>query len=355
MSEYDSLKLQEATELALLDLCMKKPTILDCTLRDGSYPIDFQFTAEDTKNLVQKLEAIGIDMIEVGHGLGLGASRNGKGVAAETDEAYLKATAEVVKKANWGMFCIPGIASLDDIDLAASYGMKFIRVGTNVEDCAKSEAFIKRAKQHGMLVCANFMKSYLATPDKFTECAIQSRKFGSDIIYIVDSAGGMLPEDIKRYVDNLRANSNNIRLGFHGHNNIGMGVANALMAAELGIELIDTSLQGLGRGAGNVPTGQFICALLRMGIECDIDPIDVMDIGEQHIIPLIQSRGLSSINVISGLALFHSSFNPLIHRYADLYGVDPRRLIMAVSELDRTKTPEHLVAQQAIKLAQEDV
>ncbi len=72
----------------------KLPRILECTLRDGSYEINFQFTSEDTKNIASALEQAGFGLIEVGHGVGLGASENRYGMAAQTDEEYMNAAAE---------------------------------------------------------------------------------------------------------------------------------------------------------------------------------------------------------------------------------------------------------------------
>ena len=108
--------------------------LLECTLRDGSYAINFQFTASDTKIIAKGLEDAGFRLIEVGHGVGLRASVSGYGAAAATDTEYLEAAASVLTKARFGMFCIPGIAQLEDVDLCASYGAKFIRIGTNVTD-----------------------------------------------------------------------------------------------------------------------------------------------------------------------------------------------------------------------------
>ena len=334
---------------------MKKPRILECTLRDGSYAINFQFTAQDTRKIVGALEEIGFDMIEVGHGMGLGASEKGKGVAAETDEVYLKATAETVKNADWGMFCIPGIAELRHVDMAADHGMKFIRVGTNIEDYKDSKPFIEKAKKRGMFVCSNFMKSYVSKPEDFANYALESQKYGSDMIYIVDSAGGMFPEDIEKYVKAVREKSETLRLAFHGHHNLGLGIINALKAVELGVEVIDTSLQGFGRSAGNTSTEQFLCALMRKGVKMDIDPIAAMDVAEKHIQPLIQSNGINSVDIVAGLSLFHSSYLPVIEKCATKYRVDPRRLIVAVCEHNRMEAPRDLVEEQAKLLAEAGV
>src|SRR5436190_22014718 len=118
------------------------PDILEVTLRDGSYLIDFQFTSEDTANIAAALEGVGFRWIEVGHGLGLNASQAGKGMAAATDEEYMKAAAGAIETAKWGMFFIPRIGRGDDIRLAADHGMSFLRIGTNVTEADQAKPFI---------------------------------------------------------------------------------------------------------------------------------------------------------------------------------------------------------------------
>ena len=87
---------------------MTKPVhILETTLRDGSYAINFSFTTADTATISRELEQCGFQYIEIGHGFGLNASNAGCGKAAATDEEYLASAASVVKKAKFGMFCIP--------------------------------------------------------------------------------------------------------------------------------------------------------------------------------------------------------------------------------------------------------
>jgi 4-hydroxy-2-oxovalerate aldolase len=328
---------------------MKKPRILDTTLRDGSYVINFQFTARDTAIIAGKLEEAGFELIEVGHGVGLGASEGGHGRAAETDEAYLEATAGAVKRAMWGMFCIPGVASLDDIDLAAEYGMKFIRIGTNVSEVPDSQPFIERAKHHGMFTCSNYMKSYTVDPREFARNARLSQQYGSDVVYIVDSAGGLLTTEVEAYFRAVRDVSD-VAIGFHGHDNLGLGVANAVKAAELDAAIIDMSLQGMGRSAGNTVTELFISVMQRMGVPLGFDLLQVMDIGEKYIRPLVQREGYNSIDIISGYAQFHSSYMGVIREFSSKFGVDPRRLIIALCERDRVNAPRDLVEQLARSL-----
>ena len=324
--------------------------ILECTLRDGSYAINFEFTAGDTAAIAGALDRIGFPLIEVGHGIGLGASKAGMGRALETDAAYMKAAADSVTNGLWGMFCIPGIAKLDHLDEAADYGMGFVRVGTNVSEVSESEPFIQRAKTRGMFVCANFMKSYVSTPKEFAAVAERSHQMGTDVVYIVDSAGGMLPEEIVHYAEAVRE-IYDVALGFHGHNNLGMGVANALTAVDLGINIVDTSLQGFGRSAGNTATELLLAVLMSKGFDTGLDLIEVLDAGEKFVKPLISSVGLNSLDVVSGLSRFHSSYMKTIHLSADRYQVDPRLLIMAVCSENQIDAPKSLVEATAKKLA----
>ena len=177
----------------------KEIFLLDTTLRDGSYAIDFQFTANDTALILEDLHNSGLKYIEVGHGCGLSAYKKGYGKSYETDEGYLEACFSQ-SEANWGMFCIPGIGELNDIKLASKYNMKFIRIGINPNDIEKSYRFIELSKELGMTVCVNFMKSYTLDPNLFANNVRRVYKAGADIAYIVDSSGSMLPSELEIYI-----------------------------------------------------------------------------------------------------------------------------------------------------------
>lgn len=82
---------------------MHNPKILDCTLRDGSYVIYFQFTSADTENIAYQLNKVGFSYIEVGHGVGLGASERGKNIAAASDVECMQVAAQAVKRGKWGV------------------------------------------------------------------------------------------------------------------------------------------------------------------------------------------------------------------------------------------------------------
>ena len=171
--------------------------IMDVTLRDGSYANHFQFSLAQQKAITQGLEELGIEYIEIGHGMGLGASSRRNGIALHSDDEYLGMAQRTLKKAKYGMFCIPGIATLEDIVKAHRYGADFIRVGTNVTEIEQSKPYIYKAKELGMTVMANYMKVYAVSPKIVAEQVVKSQNLGADYVYMVDSAGCMLPKELE--------------------------------------------------------------------------------------------------------------------------------------------------------------
>jgi 4-hydroxy-2-oxovalerate aldolase len=323
--------------------------IMDVTLRDGSYVINFQFTANDTSLIASALERAGFTLIEVGHGVGLRASDAGQGTAAATDAEYMAAAASAVKKASWGMFCIPGIAKLEDVDLLASFGAGFVRVGTNVDEADTAKPFIERAKRNGLFVSSNFMKSYALNPRQFAAKAKLAQQYGTDVLCVVDSAGGMLPEQLAGYFRAVQDECD-VPLGFHGHNNLGLANSNSLLAVQMGAQIVDTALQGMGRSAGNASTELVVALLERAGLDLGHDLLEVLDISERYIQPLIQKRGLYPIDVVAGYAQFHSSFMGTISRAASQHQVDPRLLIIELCKVTQTTAPQDLVDSLASEL-----
>ncbi len=323
--------------------------ILDTTLRDGSYANDFQFTVGQTKSLCSALEKSGIPLIEVGHGVGLNAGNAGYRSAIATDEEYMQAASEACEESMWGMFCIPGVATIEDVRLAGEYGMDFIRIGTNISEVEESREFIEVAKEEGMFVTANFMKSYARPPETFAEKAAQSETYGADLIYLVDSAGGMLPRTVRSYL-NAADEEVDVPLGFHGHDNLGLAVANSLIMADAGVFVIDTSLQGLGRSAGNASTEKVIATVEKSGYNTETDFLQLLRAGQRFVNPIRENPSQMPLDVIAGREEFHSSHMTKILDAAYEYGIDPAHLIHAVCEENKIYAPEDLVKEIAASL-----
>lgn len=336
--------------------------VFDCTLRDAGYAVQFQFSASHTRQIAGALETCGLQYIEVGHGLGLGASGKTYGIAAASDAEYLKAVSGVLRQAQYGMFFIPGIAQEHHLDLLRDHGASFVRFGCNVTEFENLQPFMSAAKRRGLTVFVNLLKTYTAPPERFARIVKQLHAWGeADVIYLVDSAGCMLPAEIRTYVHLVKEQAPGIRVGLHAHDNLRLATANVLAAIECGCEFIDTTLRGVGRSAGNAQTEVVLALLPRLGYNVTADLLAVLDVSRQSFLPMLESlarmvpsirrqaisRGVSDIELIEGLARCHSGFLPQFRAVARRRGVDLRRLIMAVSKIDCVEPSRELMEEVA--------
>lgn len=333
-----------------------KVVVLDATLRDSGYAIHFQFSARDTRNLCLGLEKAGVTAIEVGHGLGLGASSVKHGVALETDEDYLQAAAGALTKARFGAFFIPGIGSKDDLTAAARMGMHFVRVGYEVTEIDVARPFVDHAKQLGLEVSLNPMKSYAVAASEFGQIARRTEAWGSvDTLSVVDSAGSMLPHEVAEYTRAAKDHCS-LALGFHGHNNLGMANANCLAAVAEGATFVDGTLRGMGRSAGNAQTEILAYALQKAGYSTDVDPVALFNVIAAYLEPLmLQPQGIPPLEALYGMTQFHSSHLPRFRRTLAKFDIDIKRLIMAVSKIDCINPSDELIETVARDLSRTDV
>jgi len=319
--------------------------IIDTTLRDGSNAINFQFGRKLTKNVLTGLEQAGIGWIEMGHGLGLGASKKCGKPALLTDEEYVDLAKDCLKKANFGFIFLTKFGEKKDIKLIAEKGVNFIRIGSNITEVDQIEEYIKYAKDQGLLVFIALMKAYAVTSMKeYVEILQKLEKWGVDLTTLMDSAGTMLPEDVKKYINIGKINIET-PLGFHAHNNLQLGVANTIVAMESGADAIDVSVGGLGRSAGNAPTEILAILLEKYGWGKLLDYKILSDLNDKFIFPLIkeENRFLSEA-LTFGFAGFHSSFFPLIQKGCKKHpSIDYRDVVLEVSKKEKVNVTEELV------------
>ena len=296
--------------------------LLECTLRDGSYEIDFQFTSKFTGEFCEKLENLGFPYIEIGHGMGVDASEKIRKAAA-TDYEYARAAESATKNAKWGMFAIPGIAEKSTIKNLAEEGMKFVRVGIDALEMRQGIEFIDEVSQLGLEVYVNFMKSYALPPQEFISRVEQVIDLGVNGVYLVDSAGGMLPSEIREIGSRLQKYSSVTKLGFHGHDNLGLALSNSVDLTGYGFRLLDSTMQGIGRSSGNASTEKLISILDRMGLVKEYDVIEILKSGEELIRPKIPYAGHSGLDTMAGYVMFHTSYMDNLLEVCSQKGLDP--------------------------------
>jgi 4-hydroxy-2-oxovalerate aldolase len=328
----------------------RAPEILDCTLRDGSHAVGHTFTANDTRLIVAGLVKAGIDVIEIGKSSGLGSD---KGIVP--DEEYLDAAAPFMHEAEIGMFCRPEFFKAEKLDMAAEKGIGFLRVGTDAGKTSNSSSVIPALRQRGIKVRFSLMKAHTLTPEVLAEEARKAESYGAQVVTIMDSTGTFLPEQVKFYVSAL-VGAVDIPVGFHGHNNLGLAVGNALAALEVGASSLDGSLTGLARSAGNAPT-EMLCAVLgRLGIPVKADLSELLrfiDTGFSGIVP--ETKGVPPLDLVFGIAGFHSRDLTTVKKVSDETGVDLYELILAVAKPGNGEIDEKLTREAAASIGRRNV
>jgi 4-hydroxy-2-oxovalerate/4-hydroxy-2-oxohexanoate aldolase len=204
--------------------------------------------------------------------------------------------------------------------------------------------------------CVGFlMMAHMASPEKVLEQARLMVGYGANCVYCTDSAGYMLPDEVSEKIGLLRSElPANIEVGFHGHHNLGLGIANSLAAIDAGASRIDGSVAGLGAGAGNTPL-EVLCAVLdRLGANTGIDLYRIMDVAEDRVVPLMdQPIRVDRDALTLGYAGVYSSFLLFAKRAEKKYGVSARDILVELGRRGTVGGQEDRIEDLALTLANE--
>lgn len=336
-----------------MNLQGRKITVHDMTLRDGMHPKRHQMTLTQMKEVACGLDAAGVPLIEVTHGDGLGGSSVNYGFPAHTDEEYLGAVIPLMKQAKVSALLIPGIGTVDHLKMAHELGVSTIRVATHCTEADVSEQHIQRSRSLGLDTVGFLMMAHMSSPEALVKQALLMESYGANCLYITDSAGYMLPEDVKARVGAVRdALKPDTELGFHGHHNLAMGIANSIAAIEVGANRIDAAAAGLGAGAGNTPMEVFIAVCARMGIETGVDVFRIQDVAEDIVVPLMDHIiRVDRDSLTLGYAGVYSSFLLFAKRAEKKYGVPARDLLVELGRRGMVGGQEDMIEDTAITMA----
>ena len=331
----------------------KKITVHDMTLRDGMHPKRHLMTLEQMETIACGLDEAGVPLIEVTHGDGLGGSSVNYGFPAHTDEEYLSAVIPKMKNAKVSALLLPGMGTVDHLKMAHDLGVHCIRVATHCTEADVSEQHIGMGRKLGMDTVGFLMMAHKASPEKLVEQAKLMESYGANCIYVTDSAGYMLPDDVKERLTAVRqALDSKTELGFHGHHNMAMGIANSLAAIECGANRIDAAAAGLGAGAGNTPMEVFIAVCDRMGIETGVDVFKIQDVAEDLVVPIMDHViRIDRDSLTLGYAGVYSSFLLFAKRAEKKYGISARELLVELGRQGMVGGQEDMIEDTAMTLA----
>lgn len=338
-----------------MNLNGRKVTLHDMCLRDGMHAKQHQITLAQMVAVATGLDEAGVPMIEITHGDGLGGGSVNYGFPLHSDEEYLRAVVPKLKRAKVSVLLVPGIGTIDDLKVAHDSGASSVRVATHCTEADVSEQHIGMGRKLGMDTVGFLMMAHMTTVEDVVKQGKLMESYGANCIYSTDSAGYMLPEDVKERIGALRAALRpETELGFHGHHNLGMGIANSLAAIDAGANRIDGSAAGLGAGAGNTPLEVFAAVCDRMGIVTNIDLFKLMDVAEDLVVPMMDQLVRVDRDALTlGYAGVYSTFLLFAKRAQQKYGIPARDLLMELGRKKMVGGQEDMIEDTALTMARE--
>jgi len=332
---------------------MSAITIVDSTLRDGSHAKRHRITVDEAVAVASALDRAGVPVIELSHGDGLGGSSFNYGFS-ETDEYELMGAAlGAVQNARLAVLLLPGIGIKEDLVRARELGAEIARVATHCTEADISPSHLQLSRQLGYTAVGFLMMAHMNSPEGLLEQARIMVEAGAEVVYVTDSAGALLPDQVAARVGAMREGlPAEVAVGFHGHQNMSLAIGNSLAAIEAGATWIDGCTCGLGAGAGNAPTEILVAACDKSGVGTGIDVFAMMDAAEEVVRPILdRPQVVDRASLILGYAGVYSSFLLHAERAAERFGVSAKDILVEVGNRKAVGGQEDLIIDIAAEMA----
>jgi 4-hydroxy 2-oxovalerate aldolase len=327
--------------------------ITDSSLRDGSHAKGHQFDEQMVRSVVSGLDSAGVPVVEVTHGDGLGGSSFNYGFSLENERTLIAAAVDEAKQAKIAALMLPGLGTKDDVTAVADLGVSVIRIATH---CTEADIAIQHfglARELNLETVGFLMMAHSQTPDVLAAQARIMVDAGCQCVYVVDSAGAMILEQVTdRVTAVLGEVGGDAQVGFHGHENLALGVANSIYAIRAGATQIDACTRRFGAGAGNTPTEALAAVCDKLGIRTGIDVLSMFDVAEEIVRPVMDGEcALDRLSLIMGYAGVYSSFLKHAYRAAERYGVSGADILLECGERHLVGGQEDEIIDIAVGLA----
>jgi 4-hydroxy-2-oxovalerate/4-hydroxy-2-oxohexanoate aldolase len=331
----------------------RKVLLHDMCLRDGMHAKREQIPVQQMVKVATALDAAGVPLIQVTHGAGLGGNSLQHGFALASNEEYLRAVVPQMKRAKISVLLIPGLGTMRELQSAYDCGARSVSVATHCTEADTAPQHIAYARKLGMDAVGFLMMAHLNDPKGLAQQAKLMESYGAQTVYVTDSAGFMLPADVTARIAEMRAVLDaSTEIGFHGHHNLGMGIANSIAAVEAGASRIDGSVAGLGAGAGNTPLEVFVAVCDRMGIETGVDLFKLMDVAEDVIVPMMDHLvRIDRESLTLGFAGVYSTFLLHAKRAEQRFGVPARDILVELGRKKMIGGQEDMIEDTAMTMA----
>jgi 4-hydroxy 2-oxovalerate aldolase len=327
--------------------------ITDTCLRDGSHAVRHQLTTAQVEGIVAALDEAGVPVLEVAHGDGLGGSSFTYGFSRTPERELISTAVATARRARIAALLLPGIGTADDLRAVAELGVSIIRIATHCTEADVSIQHFGVARELGLETVGFLMMSHSQPPAVLAEQARIMSDAGCQCVYVVDSAGALVPPWAFERVAAVRnAVDGAAQVGFHAHENLACGVANTLAAIAAGATQIDGSTRRMGAGAGNAPTEALAAVLEKLGVDTGIDVAKVADAAEDVVRPAMDGECvLDRMALTMGYAGVYSSFLKHAAAAAASYGVSGTEILRVCGERGLVGGQEDLIGEIAYELA----
>ncbi|GIJ71018.1 4-hydroxy-2-oxovalerate aldolase [Virgisporangium ochraceum] len=329
--------------------------ITDSSLRDGSHAKRHQFTAAEVGAVVAALDAAGVPVIEVTHGDGLGGSSFTYGFSHTPEQELIKVAVATARASRIAFLMLPGVGVKDDILAAADNGAAVCRIATHCTEADISVQHFGLARERGLETVGFLMMAHSSPPEALAKQARVMADAGCQCVYVVDSAGALVLDEVGDRVAALVAElGDDAQVGFHGHENLGLGVANSVLAARAGATQIDGSTRRFGAGAGNTPVEAFVGVCDKLGIRTGVDFFAIVDAAEDVVRPTMPDECLlDRMALIMGYAGVYSSFLKHAYTVAERYKVSGAEILVRAGQRRLVGGQEDQLIDIALELTRE--
>jgi 4-hydroxy 2-oxovalerate aldolase len=329
--------------------------ITDTTLRDGSHAVAHQFTKTQVRDIVAALDGAGVPVIEVTNGDGLAGSSFSYGFSGTAELDLISVAADTAKHSRIAVLLLPGVGTITDLRRAYDAGAQVARIATHCTEADVSIQYFGAARDVGMETVGFLMLSHRVGPDDLARQARIMADAGCQRVYIVDSAGTMLPDGVADRVRALRSElGDDAQVGVHAHQNLCMGVANSVAGYHAGAQQIDGTLCALGAGAGNTPIEVLVTVFEMMAVSTGIDPAAILAAAAEVARPMIHRLPIADRNsIIQGLYGVYNSFLLHAERASERYGVPSHEILTRVGRLQFVGGQEDMIIDVALEIANE--
>jgi 4-hydroxy 2-oxovalerate aldolase len=329
--------------------------ITDSSLRDGSHHIRHQFTPDQVARVVTALDAAGVPVIEVSHGDGLGGSSFNYGRSATDERILIKEAVADATNAKIACLMLPGVGTTEDIEVVADLGASVIRIATHCTEADIAVEHFGAARELGLETVGFLMMAHSQPPEVLATQARIMADAGCQCVYVTDSAGALILEQVSERVAAMTSElGTDATVGFHGHENLALGVANTIAAIRAGAVQVDGCTRRFGAGAGNTPTEALAAVCEKLGIRTGVDPLAMFDVAEDVVLPIMEEEpSLSRLALIMGYAGVYSSFLKHAFRAGERYGVPGADILLRCGERKLVGGQEDQIIDIASELADE--